>query len=293
MISIDIAKAVAQARPVAIPIFSTTPTAAKERKEMKPRIVKRNSQFQSSLATACCALLVLCAGQPVFAQQGAQVPPATAVQVAAATTTPNAKPLATLAESEEKEDAAPAKLGHEAIKVHGHWVLQVKNADGTLGERREFENSLADGGRFLVTVLAGSFVPGDYAVDLSGTACSGCYIINSTWPANNGFTQGAPTSATLLTTYNSTIIGGSVNSIVLAGFIPPPNSGMLSQVAVIYSACISNVNNVTPSTITPAACATGPAQQIASGYFTSTTLASPLPVSAGQIVMVTVTISFS
>ena len=270
---------------------------------MRTRMIKRNSQFQSSLSGVCSVLMVLCGTQPGFAQQSAPVESAAAVQVAssatAAATTAIAKPLATLADSEEKEAATPGKPGHEGIKVQGHWVLQVKNADGTLGERREFENSLADGGRFLVTVLAGSFVPGDYAIDLSGTACSGCYIINSTWPANNGFTQGAPTSATLLTTYNSTIIGGSVNSIVLAGFIPPPNSGLISQVAVLYSACISNVNNVTPSTITPEACATGPAQQIASGYFTSTTLTgtngSPaaLPVNAGQIVMVTVTISFS
>lgn len=265
---------------------------------MRTRRMKRNSNFQSSLAGACSVLMLLCGAQPGFAQQSAPVESAAAVQVAAsataaATTTAMAMPLAAQSESEEKEAAAPAKLGHEGIKVHGHWVLQVKNADGTLGERREFDNSLADGGRFLVSVLAGYFVSGDYAIDLSGTACSGCYIINSNWPANNPFSQGSPTSATLLTTYNSTAFGGSVNSIVLAGFIPPPNSGTLSQVAVLYSACVTSPINAAPATITPAACIAGPAQQNAGGYFTSTTLASPLPVNAGQIVMVTVTISFS
>ncbi len=67
-----------------------------------------------------------------------------------------AKPVA----AEEEESAAPSKPGSEGIKVHGHWVLQVKNQDGTLGERREFENSLvlsntgiSGGGRYLTRGL--------------------------------------------------------------------------------------------------------------------------------------------
>ena len=29
----------------------------------------------------------------------------------------------------------------EGIKVHGHWVVEISNPDGTLADRREFENA--------------------------------------------------------------------------------------------------------------------------------------------------------
>jgi hypothetical protein len=261
--------------------------------------MKRNSQFHNPLAGVCSVLLVLCAGQPAFAQQSASMQPVAAVATSSAATTASAaklsaiKPLAIQGSTEEEEVAAPAKPRHEGIKVHGHWVLQVKNADGTLGERREFENSLADGGAFLIGVLAGGLVPGDYAIQLAGTACPACYIINSTWNANNAFTQGSPTSTTLVTTFNSLLFSPSGgNSIVLTGFMAPPGLGLFSQVAVLWGACGTNFSSGS-ATIAPRTCVTTPSQQTAGGEFTATTLASPLPVYAGQIVMVTVTISFS
>jgi hypothetical protein len=253
-------------------------------------MMKRSAQFHNSLAGVGCVLLVLCASQAGVAQQSASVQPV------ASAPTPKlsaAKPTLRQAAEEEQETAAPGKLGHEGIKVHGHWVLQVRNADGTLGERREFENSLADGGAFLIGVLAGGLVPGDYAIQLAGTACPACYIINSTWNANSAFTQGSPTSTTLVTTFNSLLFSPSGgNSIVLTGFMAPPSSGFFSQVAVLWGACGTSFNPGS-STIAPKTCVTTPSQQTAGGEFTATTLASPLPINAGQIVMVTVTISFS
>ncbi len=32
----------------------------------------------------------------------------------------------------------------EGIKVHGHWIIEVRNPDGTLVTRREFDNRLVD-----------------------------------------------------------------------------------------------------------------------------------------------------
>ena len=37
--------------------------------------------------------------------------------------------------------------GSEEAQVHGHWVIQVRNADGTLVSHREFDNPLAPGGQ--------------------------------------------------------------------------------------------------------------------------------------------------
>ena len=250
---------------------------------------------------ACGLAMGLMLAQAGAAQQASTVGGATgAVDASKFVSTPlssllpgavQARPAAKSAE--EDESAKPDKPGHQGIKVHGHWVLQVRNADGTLGERREFENSLADGGAFLIGVLAGGLVPGDYAIQLAGTACPACYIINSTWNANSAFTQGSPTSTTLVTTFNSLLFSPSGgNSIVLTGFMAPPSSGFFSQVAVLWGACGTSFNPGS-STIAPKTCVTTPSQQTAGGEFTATTLASPLPINAGQIVMVTVTISFS
>src|SRR6266540_6947675 len=42
----------------------------------------------------------------------------------------------------------------EGIQVHGDWVIEVRNADGSVAERREFENALhSQGQQFLTNVL--------------------------------------------------------------------------------------------------------------------------------------------
>ncbi len=91
------------------------------------------------LPAASCALIALLAlATPAVAQQTA---PAQAGKApVAAATAPAISPAARAAQ--EEETAAPNSSKDQGIKVHGHWVLQVKKADGTLGERREFNNSL-------------------------------------------------------------------------------------------------------------------------------------------------------
>jgi hypothetical protein len=119
---------------------------------MKPRIKQLASQLQQSLAGASAVLLMLFAGQAGLTQQSASRPPAS---------TASALPAAT----GESRDGA--------IKVHGHWVIDLKNPDGTLAGHREFENSLAvgqGGDAFLIGLLAGYFVPGDYGILLQGPA---------------------------------------------------------------------------------------------------------------------------
>jgi hypothetical protein len=128
---------------------------------MKPRTMKRNSQFQSSLPAACSVLLMLCGGQAGLAQQSAGQ-----------------------AATEEKAATAPAKPGGEGIKVHGHWIIDVRNPDGSLAQHRDFENSLQDGGQFLTGLVSGYSVLAGYYIVLVGNACtataapysSNCYI---------------------------------------------------------------------------------------------------------------------
>ena len=87
------------------------------------------------LAGACGLFTLLALAPASVAQQAALA--ATKTVASPTTQSAVAKPAAKAVES-----AMPNSANQQGIKVHGHWVLQVKNADGTLGERREFDNSL-------------------------------------------------------------------------------------------------------------------------------------------------------
>jgi len=53
--------------------------------------------------------------------------------------------------------APPAGGPHEGIKVHGRWTIEVRNPDGSLASRHEFDNSLMDGGSAFIAGLLGGF----------------------------------------------------------------------------------------------------------------------------------------
>src|ERR1039458_1875644 len=83
-----------------------------------------------------------------------------------------------LNEAEEPEakpnQAKPAGGTQEGIKVHGHWIIDVRNPDGALATHREFENSLQTTGAIaLVNSLAHTSVTGLWAVQMNGALCGG------------------------------------------------------------------------------------------------------------------------
>jgi len=62
------------------------------------------------------------------------------------------------APAKSQTTAKPAGGQQEGIKVHGHWVIEVRNPNGTLASRSEFENALEPQGAFILSnVMAGSF----------------------------------------------------------------------------------------------------------------------------------------
>lgn len=65
---------------------------------------------------------------------------------------------------------APRGTPQEGIKVHGRWTIEVRNPDGSLAERREFENALTlSGADRLASVLARALSVGGWKITLSGT----------------------------------------------------------------------------------------------------------------------------
>src|SRR5271155_2256482 len=84
------------------------------------------------------ALAALLAAALIFASVGR------AQSSAAPAPAPGAKPAAAAPAKSTPPPAAkpPSKASQEGINVHGHWIIEVKNPDGKIANRVEFENAL-------------------------------------------------------------------------------------------------------------------------------------------------------
>jgi len=189
------------------------------------------------------------------------------------------------ADAEVVEDK-PAGGPHEGIKVHGHWTIDVRNPDGTLASHRDFENSLFPGAP-LATNLARTKVLGLWAVALvaistASNPCSPsppsffCSISEPTesigaWASTN-LTVSAPTS------------GPNSGTLVLNGSVIAAQSGTFNQVITTVDGC--------PVGVAPAAC-TVSCSGCTFYEFTSSALNPAINITAGQLIQVTVVISFT
>jgi hypothetical protein len=282
---------------------------------MKPRIKQRNLQFPPSLAGACSVLLVLCAlcaGQVGFAQQSEPGKPSAAPTVYAALS------LAAPAEVKEADEASTPRKG--GLKIHGHWVVEVRRGDGTLGDRREFENSYIGGG-YMGYLLGGAAVDIDTAIlfgsatNGAGSFCSGansnqCAIVTSLTSGHGAVDSqvfskcpavpgGASCYPGLTSTFTST-------SWVLAGNIMAQGSGTFDTVATSVGNCFPVANQAPVTSLTSTQCntnavayATANNNNAPSGpyYNNSSFTSSAVPggavsVTAGETLAFTVTITF-
>jgi hypothetical protein len=308
---------------------------------MKPRVKQFAPQFPAQLTSWHSVLLifcVICAGQVGRAQQTtpakpsadlpgkAQPPTATnALGVVSQTSIAStATPLSALSnlglrkslaspafkEVSETEDSSLPNGATQGIKVHGHWVIDVKNPDGTLAAHREFENSLTgpnQGQLLLGGLLSGYYVAGDYAIQLGTSICAGagkCSIIasQSGEPGSYLCTQGE-CFATLKYTYNlAPTTGNQIDAyMVMSGSAVPDETGTLDTVSTVYNVC-DFTNGYTGSgapvlptgvtSVAPASCI-GTNNSAFISTFTSTTVTPSISITSGQVISVTVTISFS
>ncbi len=79
------------------------------------------------------------------------------------------------------------KVPNEGVIVHGHWIIEVKNPDGTLIERREFDNALmSDGRELLVKLLARQTSLGGWIIRLMGAPTTGGAFMNESGVRTSG-----------------------------------------------------------------------------------------------------------
>jgi hypothetical protein len=205
----------------------------------------------------------------------------------------------------------------EGIKVHGHWIIDVKNPDGTLVKHNTFENSLVyDGTQYLTALLSGYGVGGDYAIYFTNATATptASPTTNVVCPAPASTTTNTFPYCSIVQNVNSqpglfhclhyvcvsgltvTPTFGSGAGVTLVGAITAPQAGAVVNVYVGFAGC--NIAATTtppqptgPATITPTACETSTTNSY--GGTMSSTLITPITVVAGQIIQITVTYTFS
>jgi hypothetical protein len=158
-----------------------------------------------------------------------------------------------------EEESVPANKEHaggphEGIKIHGHWVIDVRNPKGEFVEHREFENSYVG---HLPAILAGQVSVGGWEIALVGGTSTYFFVVPVT-----GVGEVSPLS-----------IGGSWTAT---------SSDTVSLVRSQIDFCDASVS--------PAACSS---LRSSGESFSVATLPVPVPFVQGQVVQVSVTFTFS
>ncbi len=190
----------------------------------------------------------------------------------------------------QKHEKADSGGKNEGIKVHGHWVLEIKNPDGSLASRHEFENSLATAPPSTGPALLGGLLYGQYAAgpwmvyvrfnDIHSTALA---------------VAESPAVCTLLLNLNAPGPCSSTLNVsglvVLQGTTPAaPFAGSLVEVGSVMYPCFGTVS---PVSCEPAAIPASINGNPNYGLLFTTAALSGITIQAGQAVSVTVTITFS
>jgi hypothetical protein len=250
--------------------------------------------------------------------QSSAAPPASAAKVPASVAAPAVSPGKTSPEAAVKP---PAKGQHEGIAVHGHWTIVVKNPDGKVVSRQEFENALDpnEGADLLTGLLSGEYTNLGFFVGLYSQIGSLCgqygvgYCVfydgrNPNWSSYQLFTQ---PNGSLAYTPNSGTSNSNGVGFALVGTVGIPTSATATTITSVVSgavACLSSsqllssssgtdFTGIANATATTAFTSYGPSgsNQCSDGVATALALTSTSvsqTISAGQSVTVSVVITF-
>ncbi len=185
-----------------------------------------------------------------------------------------------------QNQAAPPGATQTTINIHGRWTIEVREQDGAVVQRVEFDNALDDiNGQRVLAGLLGRFyrhIP-QWTIRLTGpplNTCeggvSGCLLrehLGAGEPPMGAMKVSVPTFA--------------VNP---GGLIP--SSGTVELVGMARFSLAGSIQRVgTELSICPDSSCAPPAPHFYP--FTAHTLPTPINVAANQIVQVTVVLSFS
>ncbi len=190
--------------------------------------------------------------------------------------------------------STPRKPGSEGITIHGHWIMNVVNRDGSIAEHRDFENALVpqQGGSVIAGLLLGTFSPQTFDVVLAGTGKTALlYLSGQTCPQVFANFHG-DCSPTL-----TEALGPGGYSVVLQSTYTPAAAVTITTVSTNLGTCPTTAPPNVVSAATCQATTSGPIPGAGGAYvgifnFTAATIPD-LTVASGQSLAVTVTISFN
>jgi len=237
---------------------------------------------------------------------------AAAAQSATKATAPVATPAKAAPAPQVARTAAPGQRrpggNREGIQVHGQWVIEVRDPDGKLVSRTEFENSLNTPQTILSNLLTGTATYGSWQVELGTSSDAGgpcgtsglavCLLGQSGSGAFNSASSALNCSAagncftTLQVSLASATTGGPLNEIQLTGQATANASGQIGYVETDVQTCTNPEQAPPPSTISPSSCFTTftPYAELTSA---TNFPGSPVTVNPNQTISVNVTISFA
>src|ERR1700749_3384665 len=183
-------------------------------------------RFEMKLTTAVLAtMLIPGADTWALAQQRA----AASSRNTKATAHAAAKPVA----EEENEASTPSKPGAEGIKVHGHWILDLKDKDGKLIEHRDFHNALnVSGGDTLAKLITGLAAGSALQIQAGGFIIYRGDLANHAVPSCNANPPNAGCVPNLTISYTHFDIPNNVPAsfVTLNGTIKPTTAITVSTV---------------------------------------------------------------
>jgi|HubBroStandDraft_1064217.scaffolds.fasta_scaffold140932_2 hypothetical protein len=214
-------------------------------------------------------------------------------------TTPGAKPAAAPAKAPALPAVKPpVKVQSEGIKIHGHWIIEVRNPNGSIASHTEFENSYIFGSYF-PNILSRIQTLGEWGIVLGGSSSPCVASVSTPFSAIEGVEgEAVPPPACVITETGPAIganiygssptspcnpsagTGSCANNLqvsadpntgnpTLTGNVVATNSGTISQVETIFSACGPALSST--------ACATETAADFPTLDSVSAFTATPLP----------------
>lgn len=199
-------------------------------------------------------------------------------------------------EPQSKSTPAPAAKSsrgpQEGIKIHGHWVIEVRNPDGTLATRREFDNALSITGQAsLVSLLGRVNSVGLWLIYFDGGGfagaqhpCGGGACAITEGPGATLFASDVLVGTDLTATADTS---ASPAKLVLMGSGTVTTNGTVGRVMTRLNRCSNSVAPQTPCPIFAPQTAFHFTEASAPGAFPAANVV------AGQVVQITVTFTFS
>ncbi|HET6959298.1 MAG TPA: hypothetical protein VFI56_22055 [Vicinamibacterales bacterium] len=186
---------------------------------------------------------------------------------------------------------AGAGAPQEGITVHGHWVVDIRNPDGTLASHLDFENALTPSGAQTVAgLLSRQYGAGTWMVILYGgpnaTPAAPCP------QPPNALGLPAPPGAPC-------ILG---EASFFSGATPPPGVGVVtlnhgpstvSLTGSVQATANGTIGMVESHLLCPAPAGSCQDADMFGNVFSAAVLQTPQTVAANQVIQVSVTFSFS